>query len=169
MKAVFEYYALCNARINVAMIDAIRGAGFDAFNAPAAGYYASVGQVLSHVYAADSLLLRDLRDSVGAARGDAERRPPEGRDGAGFACLDEYVAPRLALDARFVEFAGALSPDDLRLVVRKTVRTGELIERPLWKVLLHCFNHQTHHRGQVAQLLDGMGVPNDYSTMLAIQ
>ena len=168
MKAVFEYYALCNARINVAMIDAIRGAGFDAFNAPAAGYYACVGQVLSHVYAADSLLLRDLRDSVGSARDD-ERRPPEGRDGAGFSGLDEYVATRLALDARLVEFTGALSPDDLRLVVRKTVRTGELIERPLWKVLLHCFNHQTHHRGQVAQLLDGFGVPNDYSTMLAVQ
>jgi uncharacterized damage-inducible protein DinB len=29
-------------------------------------------------------------------------------------------------------------------------------------VLLHLFNHQTHHRGQVAALLDQTGVANDY-------
>ena len=30
----------------------------------------------------------------------------------------------------------------------------------------HVFNHQTHHRGQVSQILDEMGVAHDFSNLI---
>ncbi|WP_414705227.1 hypothetical protein [Pseudobacteroides sp.] len=28
------------------------------------------------------------------------------------------------------------------------------------------FNHQTHHRGQISQILDSLKIANDYSNMI---
>jgi uncharacterized damage-inducible protein DinB len=35
-----------------------------------------------------------------------------------------------------------------------------------WQALLHVFNHQTHHRGQVAQVLDEHGMENDVPNII---
>ena len=45
--------------------------------------------------------------------------------------------------------------DDTRLTNPITYRSsaGERHCHPLWWALLHFFNHQTHHRGQVTTLL----------------
>jgi uncharacterized damage-inducible protein DinB len=43
---------------------------------------------------------------------------------------------------------------------------GEPQRKVLRRTLLHVFNHQTHHRGQVAALLDRFGVDNDYSNLI---
>jgi uncharacterized damage-inducible protein DinB len=40
------------------------------------------------------------------------------------------------------------------------------MQKPSWLVLLHMFNHQTHNRGQIALILDQMGVDNDYSGII---
>jgi uncharacterized damage-inducible protein DinB len=32
-------------------------------------------------------------------------------------------------------------------------------------LLLHVFNHGTHHRGMIAAYLDLLGIENDYSAM----
>jgi uncharacterized damage-inducible protein DinB len=37
------------------------------------------------------------------------------------------------------------------------MRRGERIEVPLWSTVLHVFNHQTHHRGQLTTLLMQQG------------
>lgn len=31
---------------------------------------------------------------------------------------------------------------------------------------MHFFNHQTHHRGQIAAVLDAAGIENDYSNLI---
>ena len=43
---------------------------------------------------------------------------------------------------------------------------GKEMQKPSWLVLLHMFNHQTHNRGQIALILDQMGVDNDYSGII---
>ena len=34
---------------------------------------------------------------------------------------------------------------------------GRHVARPVWVLVSHFFNHQTHHRGQVHALLTGLG------------
>ncbi|WP_455383004.1 DinB family protein, partial [Salinispira pacifica] len=36
----------------------------------------------------------------------------------------------------------------------------------LWQAMVHIFNHQTHHRGGIAQILDERGITNDYSNIV---
>ena len=43
---------------------------------------------------------------------------------------------------------------------------GESLEKEFWKTLLHWFNHQTHHRGQISVLLDLVGVDHDYLSLV---
>jgi uncharacterized damage-inducible protein DinB len=44
---------------------------------------------------------------------------------------------------------------------------GEKGSAPVGLILLHLFNHQTHHRGAVSQILDREGIENDFSSFLS--
>ena len=43
---------------------------------------------------------------------------------------------------------------------------GEDIKKEVWKTLLHWFNHQTDHRGQISVLLDMIEIDHDYSSVV---
>ncbi|MFW5688300.1 MAG: DinB family protein [Spirochaetota bacterium] len=43
---------------------------------------------------------------------------------------------------------------------------GERVRQPRWQLLLHMFNHETHHRGAISQFLDEHDVANDYSNLV---
>jgi len=53
-----------------------------------------------------------------------------------------------------VRFVDELEGSKLSSVIKYKNYKGEDQEQELWKTLLHWFNHQTHHRGQVSVLLD---------------
>jgi uncharacterized damage-inducible protein DinB len=56
-------------------------------------------------------------------------------------------------------YANALSEPQLSQHIRyRTITNPADIEQPLVPVLIHFFNHQTHHRGQVHCLLTGFGL-----------
>jgi uncharacterized damage-inducible protein DinB len=38
--------------------------------------------------------------------------------------------------------------------------------RTVWEILIHTFNHQTHHRGQISEILDENKIENDFSNMI---
>lgn len=41
-------------------------------------------------------------------------------------------------------------------------------EHPAWQALSHCFNHQTHRRGQVTTLLAQAGVEVGVTDLIAL-
>jgi uncharacterized damage-inducible protein DinB len=45
---------------------------------------------------------------------------------------------------------------------------GKKQNKIVYHILLHLFNHQTHHRGQVALLLDQLKIENDYSNLILL-
>jgi len=166
MMLALERLARYNAVANQAMMDAMSLSGPGIFDEPVKGYYHSVHEILAHLYMADQLVLSELAASIGKERCGDEAAVPNDRP---IVDLLQFRAARSELDACFLKLVSILSENDLRAQVRKTVRSGETIERPLWVVLMHCFNHQTHHRGQGTQILDAFGVANDYSGMLRLE
>lgn len=66
-----------------------------------------------------------------------------------------------------IQFVNDLDESKMHLVIKYKNYKGEEIEKELWKTLLHLFNHQTHHRGQVSVLLDLIGIDHDYSSLVS--
>jgi uncharacterized damage-inducible protein DinB len=74
--------------------------------------------------------------------------------------LADLRTAREAEDARIEAYVGALAEADLARTVRyRTISNPTDVEQPLGPLLLHVFNHQTHHRGQVHGMLTQTEVP----------
>ncbi len=73
--------------------------------------------------------------------------------------FDELKAAHLAMCGDISVFSKGLTEDWLAETM-KWVRTtdGLAREHPRWFLVLHMFNHQTHHRGQVSTLLTQAGI-----------
>lgn len=81
---------------------------------------------------------------------------------------DELVAERRATDDVIDDWAAGLSPDWLagELTWVSGVSRRELT-RPKALLVMHFFNHQTHHRGQIHAMLTAAGAkPDDTDLML---
>ena len=54
-------------------------------------------------------------------------------------------------------YFAALDEAELAATVRWTNMRGQPYELPRWQVMLHCANHATHHRSEVAAILTELG------------
>jgi len=69
----------------------------------------------------------------------------------------ELAAQRRETDAAIRAFVAELTTELLESDLAWTRSTGGNMTAPLWHVVAHLFNHQTHHRGQVTTLLSQLG------------
>ena len=65
---------------------------------------------------------------------------------------------RKATDAVLEAFVRELTPDLLEEDLEYKNSKGTDFANPLWHVVAHIFNHQTHHRGQVTALVSQAGI-----------
>ncbi|HUV07668.1 MAG TPA: DinB family protein, partial [Spirochaetia bacterium] len=85
-----------------------------------------------------------------------------------FKDLLELQNRREQVDRVFSDFSEELTDPILENEFVYTNTSGEEFRRVFWQVLLHVFNHQTHHRGQISQILDSHGVEHDFSNLNAL-
>lgn len=169
MTEIFRHYANCNGIVNRDMLEAVAKKP-GAYDEPVEGFFGSIGEILDHIYVADLAWIKSfasvrnfaiLSDPVFASI-------PNGRDRT-FTDLDSFVKGRTRLDGLIVRFADELTEADLPRTMSRITRKGDRQEKLFWKALVHMFNHETHHRGQVSLILDQMKVDNDYSNMIRIE
>jgi uncharacterized damage-inducible protein DinB len=129
-------------------------------------YFKSILGTLSHILLSDiawlgRLIAKDegLRVVVGAL-------PAVGLPGVvdkTWQDWTEFRSARDAVDAAYAKLIQALPEGRFEETFHYQNLKGEPQSKPLWVILEHLFNHQTHHRGQIATLLDQAGIANDYS------
>lgn len=85
-----------------------------------------------------------------------------------FANLAELSAPRAWLDQLIIDWASSLHESHLDQRLRYHNMRGVAAEKPFFGLLVHFFNHQTHHRGQVTTLLSQAGVDVGITDLLAL-
>ena len=68
-----------------------------------------------------------------------------------------------AIDAAYVKMAEAIGDSDLKNPVKIDWYGGNPAEVPLQFMLHQLVVHNTHHRGQISQILDSLKIDNDYS------
>ncbi len=67
--------------------------------------------------------------------------------------------PREVEDARIEAFAAGIDAWFLKGTIRYVNNEGRTLEDPVDLLVMHFFNHQTHHRGQVHDMLTQTEVP----------
>jgi uncharacterized damage-inducible protein DinB len=116
-------------------------------------FFGSVHATLNHILWADQMWL---------SRFGACPPPPAKTITDGLTMIDsfdELSSTRKTFDATIETWAGALSADWLNGDLEFYSATfGQKLIRPRAVLVMHLFNHQTHHRGQVHTLLTNSGV-----------
>jgi len=75
----------------------------------------------------------------------------------------ELGAALEAVDAAYINMAGALTEAEMPLPVKIDWYGGNPASVPLSFMLSQLVVHNTHHRGQISQILDSLKIKNDYS------
>ena len=138
------------ARLDPAVVVADQGA-----------YFGSILGTLNHIAVGDTIWMH--RFAQHGARFDALQalaqfpqpsslRQPLAEDLLG---LQGY---RQALDSILLRWAEELEPAHMDVLLSYASVAGAAAKRRFGDLLLHFFNHQTHHRGQVSTLLFQNGV-----------
>ena len=102
-------------------------------------FFGSLHGTLNHLLLTDRVWLKRLT-------GEGEH--PNRLDAILFEELKDLLRARLAEDARLKRVVGGYSEADLGEAVSYQTMSGQPHRQKLQDILLHLFNHQTHHRGQ---------------------
>ncbi len=150
MKSHFAMMAGYNAWCNERIYD-VAGQLADAdYRADRGAFFKSVHGTLNHLLVTDRIWLKRF-----SGQGDAPNR----LDAILFENLAGLRDARQKEDERIVAYIESLSDAQLAGHIRyRTITNPADIEQPLAPALMHFFNHQTHHRGQVHCLLTGFGL-----------
>jgi uncharacterized damage-inducible protein DinB len=124
-------------------------------------FFGSIHATLDHLILCDRSWLGRIRKSglpfpslTDAELVDSIVRLDEGV----FPRFDELRAGRRTTDRVLECFVAELTPELLATDLEYRNSKGIPFSQPLWHVVAHVFNHQTHHRGQVTTLLSQLGI-----------
>lgn len=115
-------------------------------------FFGSIMATLNHILWADTLWMSRFHDRIPP--------PPEGPDDLEFTpTFAVWSAERFRMDGAMRMWADTLRSLDLKR--RTTWYSGTLgreMTQPLELCVVHVFNHQTHHRGQVHAMMTAAGL-----------
>lgn len=171
-RSLFRLLAEYNAHANRSLFKILEEkAPSDLVGRPMGSYFDSILGLLNHLLVTDLAWLDGFRGSGQPFRALAVPaldfqhpgwRKPLYQDLAG-------LRPRReAVDAVLQAFSEELTDEQLEGEIELTDPRGQKHRFVLGEVLLHLFNHQTHHRGAIALALDQASIENNFSNLLAL-
>lgn len=170
MKELFQSFANYNSSVNQTIIELLKPLKKEEVMLKTKAYFSSIFETFLHNFIADHNWLRDNRHAFGENRALRDVRLISLDDKQlknEFESDYQKLFPRRReLDDVIIQFINELDESELNRVFMYKNNKGEDVGKELWKTLLHWFNHQTHHRGQLSVLLDLIGVDHDYSAMV---
>ena len=148
MKPLFEMLAAYNAWANRRLYDAAARIADADYRADRGAFFGSLHGTLNHLLLGDKIWLH---------RFTGEGEEPVQLDAILFEDFAGLRQAREVEDARIVAYVDSLDEAGLAGTIRyRSTRSPAEIEQKLAPLLLHFFNHQTHHRGQAHCLLTGL-------------
>ncbi len=152
--------ATYNAAMNTRLYAAAATLPKDALSADRGAFFGSIIGTLNHIVAGDTIWLRRFMghpSNFPTLRAMADIPAPAGLAHLYSDDLGTLLAHRKRLDAIIAAFAAEVTDSDLAQVLTYRNSRGEC-RKHFGSLLLHLFNHQTHHRGQATTLLSQSGV-----------
>lgn len=137
--ANFRQLAAYNHWANMRLYGAALELPDDAYRLPTGVFFGSLHGTLNHLLLTDRIWLKRLT-------GSGEH--PDRLSAVLFDDRRQLLNARIAEDARLSDAIAGYTEADLAKPVSYQTTSGKPYSQPLQDILLHLFNHQTHHRGQ---------------------
>ena len=165
-KATLELLARYNANANKLMNEIISKISEEQWNKVFGGYYNSIKELCNHIYGSDFGWLKrfgQLRE-FNYIKKSIFSRTISFR----MITLDnitQYIGKREELDIIICDFINEINDNDLSAVLKYTDSRKLAFEKNYGNLVMHMFNHQTHHRGMISLYLEELNIENDYSNL----
>ncbi|MGF6275264.1 putative damage-inducible protein DinB [Massilia sp. UYP11] len=158
-----------NATMNERMYAAAATLPKEALIADRGAFFGSVLGTLNHLVAGDTIWLRRFMahpSGLSSLQVMADIAAPASLAHIYSDDLQTLLEHRRRLDGTIVALAAEVSDRDLQAPLLYKNARGDFQKR-FGSLLLHLFNHQTHHRGQASTLLSQAGVDIGVTDLLA--
>lgn len=134
-------------------------------------FFGSILGTLNHVLVGDLLWLNRFKlhaANYTALEALVSFPVPHALDQLLYENLSDFSAERQKLDNVILDWVKQISQDDLSRALRYRRVNGEENSRAFDGLLMHFFNHQTHHRGQATTLFSQAGVDVGATDLLVL-
>ena len=134
-------------------------------------FFGSVLGTLNHIVVGDTLWLKRFAthpSGTDSLRAVAALPVPVSLDQILFEDFGELHEHRRWLDDQIIEWVHGLEESDVDQVLAYRNSKGNPFRKRFSHLILHFFNHQTHHRGQVSTLLSQAGEDVGVTDLLAL-
>ncbi len=148
-KRYFLAQAYNNAWANHRLLKACALLPADELSAPRTGFFPSIIHTLNHILTVDWLYVGALEGHCPGAAAFEPEIP--------FPILADLDREQRAADRRLIHHCRGLTAETFDAEVR-IPRAAHVQIEPASRILLHLFQHQIHHRGQVHAMLSGTSV-----------
>jgi uncharacterized damage-inducible protein DinB len=160
-KASFAHLASYNQWMNRKLYAAAAGLSEEELQRNRGAFFGSVFGTLNHIAIGDILWFKRISSLLpGLTSLHCIDRLPQPVFPATPLCgsLATLAALRATLDEAIIAFCAEVDASQLDETLEWTSRNGFKGRKVLGDVLLHVFNHQTHHRGQASTLFSQLGI-----------
>lgn len=161
---IYQLYASYNSWFNAKLLKSLSGQNYSSYNDAERAAAGAILRQLNHIFVMDLVWLNRFNSALHAA-GDADdcfdrlMAPPGSMGQILFLKIKDLEPERADLDAMIVRFAERLTDPRFEMSVSfRTLADDMTITRPLWALLLHFFNHQSLHRGEIIAHIERLGI-----------
>lgn len=155
-----------NRKTNAAMNTIIQKLEPSQWDQEFKGFFNSIHSLCNHIYLGDFNWLKRFAKLRTFAYSQKPLFDQDLRFGTTVIdTVEDYLEKRAVLDQQLIELVNQLVPDDLGQYLEYVDSQGKAYKRLFGGLVLHCFNHQTHHRGMISVYLDSLGLDNDFSNL----
>ena len=169
-KKTLVLFAKYNKKVNEKMDEIIKTLSPGEWDKVLGGYFKSVRGLCSHLYICDFNWLKrfsKLRD-FNVLKEALFSREPYSFSEVLFNSMEEYLASRPVLDEKIAAFTEELCDGDLNALLKYTDSSGTIYELNFGGLVMHSFNHDTHHRGMISLYLEMLGRDNDFNSLRTV-
>ena len=143
----------------------------DALTKNQGAFFKSILGTLNHIMVGDLIWLKRFADHPAthpALDYVREIETPASLDQILYNDLSQLDDKRKRLDQVIIDWGKQLTDDELGSTLTYHNTKGEAAIKNFGSLILHLFNHQTHHRGQLTTLLSQNGLDVGETDLLAI-
>ncbi|MEO6328361.1 MAG: DinB family protein [Ginsengibacter sp.] len=149
MKQLLQQYAAYNLWANKKIIEATNQLSEAQINKEIVSSFPSLYKTLMHMMEVENVWWERLKL--------AEHTTPSGWFTGNF---EELTKKLLQLSGQWLDWVTNAREANINHVFAYQNTKKELFKQPVYEVLLHLFNHQTYHRGQLITMLRQLGTDN---------